>query len=187
MNVKIRTCQACANPHPHPALDSRAEPGESAGPGGRSRWASTAGFTLVETVVATLIAGIVLPTLYAGLAMGFSIVKVAREDLRATQIMVQRMEAIRLSPYKMLQSATAYPTNSIEYYDENDKASGAGGVAYTVTYNWAPGPGSLPPSYRSNIVLVTVAASWRSGKVTYNRSMQSYVGRYGIQRYVSGN
>jgi hypothetical protein len=36
-------------------------------------------------------------------------------------------------------------------------------------------------------VLVTVTASWNSGKIQHSRSMQSYVARYGVQRYVSGN
>jgi hypothetical protein len=37
------------------------------------------------------------------------------------------------------------------------------------------------------MVLVTVNASWKSGNVVQTRSSQTYVARYGIQRYVSGN
>ena len=144
-------------------------------------------FTLVETVVATFVTALVLPGLYACFAAGFSMIQSTRENLRATQIVVQRMEAIRLSPYKFLQDPTAYPTNATDYYCPSGKTNGATGAAYTVTYNWAPGPSTLPPSYRSNVVLVTVGASWTSGNVQRTRSMQSYVARYGIQRLVSGN
>jgi len=125
-----------------------------------------------------------LPALYAGTAAGFSMVRVSRENLRATQIIVQRMEAIRLSPYKLLQDPASYPTNFTDYYCANGKTNGA---AYTVTYNWAPGPSSLPPSYRTNVLLVTVGASWTSGNVQRTRSMQTYVARYGIQPYVASN
>ena len=152
----------------------------------RVRRASASGFTLMETLVAILIAGVMLPTLFTGLASAFSTVQATRENLRATQIMVQRMEAIRLASYKTLQDPGAYPTNSTEYYCPSGQTSGKG-TAYTLQYNWAPGPSSLPPSYRTNMLLVTVTASWKSGSVQRTRSMQSYVARYGIQRYVSGN
>src|SRR5262249_46209086 len=64
-----------------------------------ARGASVSAFTLMETMVAVLVAGILLPTLYAGFAAGFSLVQMTRENLRATQIMVQRMEAVRLASY----------------------------------------------------------------------------------------
>jgi prepilin-type N-terminal cleavage/methylation domain-containing protein len=151
------------------------------------RRASASGFTLVETIVAILIAGVMLSTLFTGLASAFSSVQVTRENLRATQIIVQRMEAVRLAPYNTLQDPAAYPTNSTEYYSPSGMPTGKGGAAYTVNYNWAPGPSSLPPSYRTNMLLVTVTASWNSGNVQHTRSMQSYVARYGIQSYVSAN
>jgi type II secretory pathway pseudopilin PulG len=152
----------------------------------RVRRASASGFTLTETLVATLIAGVMLPTLFTGLANAFSTVQATRENLRATQIIVQRMETVRLASYKTLQDPGFYPTNSTEYYCPSGQTSGKG-TAYTIQYNWAPGPSSLPPSYRTNMLLVTVTASWNSGNVQRTRSMQSYVARYGIQRYVSGN
>jgi type II secretory pathway pseudopilin PulG len=141
------------------------------------------GFTLVETVLAVLAAAIMLPTLYAGFASGFSFVQLTRENLRATQVMVQRMEAVRLVPWQNLQDPAYFPTNSTEYYNPSGQARGTG---YTINYNWAQAPASLPPSYRSNMCLVTVTAAWKSGNVPHSRSMQSYVARYGIQRYVAG-
>jgi Tfp pilus assembly protein PilV len=153
----------------------------------RVRRASASGFTLVETLVAILTLGIMLPALFTGLAFAFSSMQAMRENLRATQIVVHRMESIRLAPYKTLQDPAVYPATSTEYYSPSGQASGKGGTAYTVTYNWAPGPSTLPPSYRTNMLLVTISASWTSGNVQRTRSMQSYVARYGIQRYVSEN
>ncbi len=150
---------------------------------GRQR---ASGTTLVETLVATFIAALVLPALYAGLATGFSVVQAAREDLRATQVIVQRMEAVRLSSYKTLKDPTAYPTNCVEYYSESGKTNGTAGAAYTVSYNWTVPP-NLYPAYRTNVLLVTVTAAWTSGNVQHSRSMQTYVARYGIQRYVAGS
>jgi len=143
----------------------------------------SSGFTLVETVMAVLAAAIMLPTLYAGFASGFSFVQLTRDNLRATQVIVQRMEAIRLAPWQNLQNTAYFPTNSTEYYNPSGQAKGTG---YTITYNWAPAPSSLPPSYRSNMCLVTVTAGWKAGTVQHSRSMQTYVARYGIQGYVAG-
>src|SRR5690348_13881099 len=98
---------------------------------------SVAAFTLVETIVAVMLAGIMLPTLFAGFASGFSLVQMTRENLRATQIMVQRMEAVRLASYKSLQDNAAFPTNSVEYYNPSAGTNVGAGAAYTLTYNWA--------------------------------------------------
>ena len=38
--------------------------------------------------------GIVLVTLYAGFSSGFSVVRLNREDLRATQILEEKMESL---------------------------------------------------------------------------------------------
>ena len=160
------------------------------GSGGSGRPAARSGFTLVEAIVATCIAAIVLPGLYASLAAGFAMIKAAREDQRATQVILQRMEAIRLSPYTSLQDPAAYPASATEYYSQSGKTNGNGGAVYTVTYAWAPVSslgGLMPPAYRSNVLAVTVAASWKSGNVQRSRSMQTYVARYGIRRYVCGN
>ncbi len=128
-----------------------------------------------------------LLALYGCFAAGFSFVKVTREDLRATQIMLQRMEAIRLSSYSQLTDPAKYPASSTVYYSESGKNSGKGGVAYTVTYDAAPGPATLPPSYRSNVLVISVGVLWQSGKAQRSRLMQTYVARNGIQPYVSGN
>ena len=194
MKIKMKTRprrsipgQDCSPPDQAAGLGVSCGRGASLGSGRSGPPASGSGFTLIETLVAICIAAIVLPTIYASLATGFALIKTSREDQRATQVILQRMEAIRLSPYQTLQSPAAYPTNATEYYSESGKVTGNGGVPYTVTFSCAPGPSSLPPSYRTNVLLVTVGASWKSGNVQRTRSMQTYVSRYGIRRYVCGN
>jgi len=148
---------------------------------------SISGFTLAETLVAVFVSGFMLTALYACLASGFSIVTVTREDLRATQIILQRMEAMRVSDYTQLTNSAKYPTNTTVYFDEENQASGKGGTAYTVTFNARPLPSPKPQSqFYTNMLEVTVEARWMSGKVQRSRSMQTYVARQGIQQYVSG-
>jgi Tfp pilus assembly protein PilE len=138
---------------------------------------SCGGFTLVEAVFAVLAAAVMLIALYASFTTGFSILKVTREDLRATQIILDRMERVRLSPYTQLANQSVYPASLTE-------TNGPGGTAYTVTFATAP-RATLSPFYRSNVLEVTVEVAWQSGNVKRKRSMQTYVARSGIQSYVT--
>jgi type II secretory pathway pseudopilin PulG len=156
-------------------------------PSGKNEGTSACGFTLVETLVAVLITAFMLMALYACFASGFSMVQVTREDLRATQILLQQMEAIRVSDYTKLTDPGSYPTNMTVYFDEEHEAIGKGGTAYTVTFNARHLPSPKPQSqFYTNMLEVTVGASWKSGNVQRSRSMQTYVARQGIQKYVGG-
>ncbi len=149
------------------------------------------GFTLVETMVAIMVAAIMLSAHFLAFASGFAMVTVTREDLRASQIMLQRMEAIRVAGFSQLNDTTKFPTNSFEYYDEKHKTNGNGGVRYTVTYSTKAGyqlvDTTMPTSYRTNLTEVTVGVSWNSGTTTRSRSMRTYVTRYGVESYVAGS
>src|SRR5262245_56428237 len=54
------------------------------------------GFALVEVMVGVAIFGVIAVSLYAAVTFGFNSVQMARENLRATQIMLEKMEVIRL-------------------------------------------------------------------------------------------
>ena len=146
---------------------------------------STLGFTLVEAMVATFAAAMMILALYACFAGGFAMIKVTREDLRATQIVLQQMEAIRVAPYAYIKNATMFPTNTTVYFDEAGKSSGKGGVPYTVTFKAEALPSPKPQvQFYTNMVQVTVGVSWKSGNTQCSRSMQTYVAQRGIQGYV---
>src|SRR5881394_22447 len=91
-------------------------------------------FTLAEVMVAVLVVGIVVVSLYAGVSSGFALVRLAREDLRATQIMLQRMEAVRLYTWSQVTNANYFSTNNYAaYYDPAGQGAGSGGAVYTVS------------------------------------------------------
>src|SRR5467141_1260094 len=54
------------------------------------------GHSLVEVMVALSVLGFMVVSLYAGFSSGFAVLRVARENLRATQILQERMEVLRL-------------------------------------------------------------------------------------------
>ncbi len=147
----------------------------------------TRAMTLVETVFAVSLISLVFVGLYAGLATGFAVTKVVRENLRATQILVQRMETIRLYRWSQLLSASPdpvyVPANFIEYYDPSGKSSNSAGTVYTGKITKSI-PTNLPAAYRTNMRVITVEVTWTSGNVLRKREMQTYVARSGLQNYL---
>src|SRR5947207_10220837 len=78
-------------------------------------------FTLMEVLVVVAIIGFEFVTLYLGMTQGFGIIQVARENLRATQILQEKMETIRLYTWSQITSngfipsafqATFYPAGT---------------------------------------------------------------------------
>lgn len=138
-----------------------------------------AGVTLIEAVVALGIFGISFLSLYGGMSMGFAIVGNARENLRATQVMVEKMETIRLYSWDQINTTNFIPATFTAYYNPNDTNSG---VVYTGTMRIGSGPSGL--GYSADMRQVTVGISWNSGGHSHSRSMQTYVSRHGLQNYI---
>ena len=62
----------------------------------------SAAFTIAETVVAATVLTTSSVLFYGGLSSSFSLAKASREDVRATQIMMQKLEAVRLCTWSEL-------------------------------------------------------------------------------------
>jgi hypothetical protein len=67
-------------------------------------------------MVGIALVGIVFISLYAGISSGVAVIQLARENLRATQIIVERMETVRLCSWEQITSETNLPTSFVEYY-----------------------------------------------------------------------
>src|SRR5262249_31147301 len=128
-------------------------------------------FTLVEVIVAVVLVGMMSLALFGCLSSGFSIIQSARENLRATQIMLQRMENIRLFTWNQTLDTTNYlkPTFT-EYYDPQSSQMGTVFQGF-VTSNI---PADLPAAYRTNMRTITVTLNWTNynGRQTIVRSRQ---------------
>jgi Tfp pilus assembly protein PilV len=141
-------------------------------------------FTLMEVVVAMLVLMTISAAFYLGLSSCFSVVKTSREEVRATQIMTQKLEAVRLCTWSELTNFSFK-----EPYDPLGATNSTAGVAYygTVTKSAAA---SVPntASYLNNMCLVTVNLTWTNsrGSAVYNRKMETHYARYGLQSYIWG-
>ena len=133
-------------------------------------------------MVAMMICGIVLVSLYAGLSQGFKITHIARENLRATQVMLERLESVRLNTFDQLNAPGFVPTQSINepYYTVSSNDNG--GFNYSVTVSMTNAP--MSTSYSADLKMVTVQVSWTSSGIFKKREMSTLIARNGLQAYI---
>jgi len=157
----------------------------------RSKLVAPAAYTLVEVIVAVLVLALMLVSLYGGFSSGFAVVKLARENLRATQIMMQKMETIRLLKWSQLLDTNNFLQPVFQtYYDPSSTNAQSVGAIYVgfVTTNAVTG---VPADYAANMRAVTVTIYWTNyprgltnTPIVRTRQMQTFVARYGMQNYV---
>lgn len=82
----------------------------------RGRGSGPNAFSTIEVLVTVLVAGIVFVSLYTGVSSGFAFVQLARENLRATQIMEEKMETIRLYTWDQITQTGFIPTNFVQAF-----------------------------------------------------------------------
>lgn len=138
-------------------------------------------FSLVETLIGMGIVGIVFVSLYAGISFGFGVIQLMRENLRATQIIVERMETIRLCSWEQITSGTNLPTTFVEYYFPRGLVSERGITYYgTLTITNA----NTGTSYNDELRLITISLTWTNGNIPRTRTMQTFVAKNGMQNYI---
>ena len=142
-------------------------------------------FTLMEVMLAVVIVGVEFVSLYVAISQGFAVVQSARENLRATQILQEKAETIRLFTWDQIEAAATgtYVTTNYFYPRAN---SGGQGVVYRVerAVSSATSMFSAGESYVNDIKLVTFTIKWTSGSLLRQRQMQTLVAQYGLHNYI---
>jgi len=148
----------------------------------RIHFSSRSAFTVLEVTIGMMVCGIVLVSLYAGLSQGFKITHLSRENLRATQVMIERLESVRLNTFDQLNSPGFVPTQPLAepYYAVGSNDNGGFNYAVTVSLTNAP----FTTSYSTNLKMVTVLVTWTSAGVFKKRQMSTLIARDGLQSYV---
>jgi prepilin-type N-terminal cleavage/methylation domain-containing protein len=147
---------------------------------GRKGVVSRSGFTLAEVMIGVFVMAIMFVGLYLGFSQGFGIIQVTRENLRATQILQEKMETIRLFTWDDLAGAANPYAFTAPFYPLG--GTGSQGVIYTGTRTISSAP--VSESYSNDMKLVTVQLTWTSGKVQRQREMKTLVSRYGLHNYI---
>jgi len=140
-------------------------------------------FTLVEAMVGFAVAAFAFVSLYAGITYGISLTQVTRENLRATQLILEKFETIRLYTWDQINGSNGFviPTTFTNSYAVDTQGRSTG-VTYSGTMSIVKAP--ISASYSSDLKLVTVTLNWTSSGAPRTRSMQTFVARQGLQQYV---
>ena len=145
-------------------------------------------FSLIECVVAVSVIMIAFVTIFGSITFGFTVTQLSRENLRATQILIDKMEGVRLYSWDQITNTTFLKSTFTNYFFETNNigqvTATGNGVLYTGLVSVAQSPFST--SYSNNMVQVTVTVGWMSsGKnILRTRTMKTLVGQFGLQNYV---
>ena len=157
-------------------------------------------FSLVEVIVCTAIVSIALVSLYGGISSGFAVINVARENLRGNQVLVEKLETIRLYNWDQINSngfipatftAPFFPSvitnlvgtnadGSLKYANYTNNTGG--GLTYFGTVTITNAPFTTP--YSTNLRMVTVSLVWTNSNVPRHRQMQTLISANGLQDYI---
>ena len=140
-----------------------------------------AAFSLVEVSVAMSVIGTAVVALFSGFTSGFFTMEMARENLRATQIMLEKTETLRLYNWDQVNDPGFITTSFVAPYDPN-ATNLTTGIIYNGTVTISPSP--VPTTYSGDMRMVTVALNWKTGKLNRNRSFTTYIARNGLQNYI---
>lgn len=146
----------------------------------KSRVKGVAAFTLAEMVVATGLFVFLFSALYLAMGQGMAVIQTARENLRATQIMQEAGEVLRLYSWSQV-NGNYVPAAFTNTFDPLATTNARGTVYYgTITIQPAP----ITESYSNDLRLVTITVNWTNKQVGHTRSLQTMVSQYGIQNYI---
>src|SRR6266404_6096892 len=134
-------------------------------------WSEVA-YSIVEVLVGAAVFGLGFVSLLAGIASSFSLTQLAREDLRATQIMLERMETIRLYSWDQIMGSNSFIIPTLftnAYYPVG--LSTSSGIYYTGQVSILSASNLAGASYSNQMRSVQVSLQWTSGKVLRTRTM----------------
>jgi hypothetical protein len=165
---------------------------------------------MIEALIAMAVCGVMFVGLYGGISSSFSNIRLSRENLRATQVLLEKMEVIRLLTWDQINSngflstnftAPLFPSLSSS---SNSAAFFHGDIDIQPVAGSPTDPGNPPPkgkpgeggsetppadegstaNYINDLRIVTVTIWWKSGSRQQSRRLSTYVSRFGIQNYV---
>ena len=139
-----------------------------------------AGFSMIEVTIGMGVIGTTCAALLTGITTGFFTMRMARENLRATQIILEKVETIRLYSWDQINTLGFIPATFTEVYDPT--RTNSTGLLYTGTMTIAAAP--ITNSYSADMRMLTVNLSWTTGNIPRTRQFSTFISRNGLQNYV---
>lgn len=143
------------------------------------------GFTLIEAMFSLAIVGVLIICLYSAFTSGFNGVRSEREDARATEILVAKMDQLRLLSWEQI-TTNGFPDTFKEHYNPDTSTAGAN-KKDTLIYNGQITLSSFmnDVNYSADMRRVDVDLQWFSlNQRNRSRKLTTYIARFGLQNYV---
>ncbi len=145
-----------------------------------------AAFTLPEILVSILITTVMVTSLYSGISQSYRMAHQTRDVARATQVMIDVTEILRLYTWEEINTPGFIPTNFVSTLDADYRR---GINATNIGTRKARGviamkDVSFSTNYKTNMKEVTITLTWTNSNLKQTRSMTTYVARNGIQSYI---
>ena len=139
------------------------------------------GATLVDVVMSVAIIAIMCAGLVGSLTYGFFTMGVTRENQRATQILLETTETIRLYNWDQVNSNGFIPPTFVSVYDPQAPVGQQGITYYGSISTNQPSVGA---TINSNMMSMTVALNWTNRGISHHRTNVTYIAKDGLQNYV---
>ena len=143
------------------------------------------GFSLVEAVVGMALLGLVCMALFSGLCNSTFTVHLTRDNIRATQIMAEKLDTIRLYSWKQLTNETYIKEQEFDvplHPPDPLSPPRTNAAVYKVAIYIESAP--ITEFYGKDMRQVTVELKWKTGQLERTRSMSTLVSRYGTYKYI---
>lgn len=156
-----------------------------------------AAFTLPEVLCASMLIGVAVASIYLGLGQGRTFTQENTLNLRAAQIIAEKMETIRLYTWDQVNDGTTVPTAFTNYYYPNATTNTPDGgtnegVMFTGSVSITTPTLTNSETYSNDLRQVAVTVSWypgtnwTSGGKLHQLQATTFVAHYGMQNYVYG-
>lgn len=141
----------------------------------------TAGFSLIEVTMAMGVVGTASLALFSGFTGGFRTMELARENLRATQVLLEKTETLRLYSWDQINTAGFIPATFTAFYDPNDTNSES-----SILYSGSMVITNIPisASYSNDMRMAVITLNWQTSGIQRTRTFSTYIARNGLQSYI---
>ena len=140
-------------------------------------------FTLIEALVSMFIIGTTFVSIYGGISLGLTSAAWTREQLRASEIIEEKIEFLRLCNWDQINSVKFIPAKFEEPFSkESDQLSPQ--MFYKGVVDIKRLPGTFVESYRDNLREVTITVSWNQGGEIRTYQATTFLSKNGLQNYI---
>ncbi len=147
--------------------------------GGHTRFRDGSGFSIVEVLVGVALIGVCVVVLYSGISSGVALIGWTREDMRATQVLLEQMESVRLYSWQQVTNGTVLPASFTA-----KQFPGTSNEGITYSGSTAVEDAGLSTSYSGETRKVVATVTWTVGDRTKQRQMVTLFARDGLSNYV---